>query len=48
MGWYWYTNIMYYLIPEADRMAMDKFIFDRLNNQDKFITKKELIYMGAS
>ncbi|WP_192903136.1 hypothetical protein [Photorhabdus khanii] len=48
MGWYWYTNIMYYLMPEADQMAMNQFIVDQLSKPGKFIAKKELIYMGAS
>lgn len=45
LGWYWYTNIMYWLMPEADQVAMKRFITEQLNTPGKFIAKKELMYV---
>ncbi|NEG64841.1 radical SAM protein (plasmid) [Pantoea agglomerans] len=44
-GWYWYTNIMYWLMPEADQLAMKRFITEQLEIPGKFIAKKELMYV---
>ncbi|MGG6193357.1 coproporphyrinogen-III oxidase family protein [Pantoea allii] len=45
LGWYWYTNIMYWLMPEADQIAMKRFITEQLSIPGKFIAKKELMYV---
>lgn len=45
LGWYWYTNIMYWLMPEADQNAMKRFITEQLEIPGKFIAKKELLYV---
>lgn len=45
LGWYWYTNIMYWLMPEADQIAMNRFITEQLKTPGKFIAKKELLYI---
>lgn len=45
LGWYWYTNIMFWLMPEADQTAMKRFITEQLEIPGKFIAKKELLYV---
>lgn len=43
-GWYWYTNIMYYLMPDVDKDIMKSYIHKQLSTPGKFISKKELIF----
>ncbi|KGQ64312.1 coproporphyrinogen-III oxidase family protein [Gallibacterium anatis] len=45
LGWYWYTNIMFWLMPESEQIAMKHFVAKHLNTEGKFIAKKELIYV---
>lgn len=45
LGWYSYTNIMYWLMPEADQNAMKRMITEQLTVPGKFIAKKELMYV---
>ncbi len=45
LGWYWYTNIMFWLMLKADQVAMNHFIMKQLDNTGRFIAKKELLYV---
>lgn len=44
-GWYWYTNIMFWLMPEKEQISLKKFITKQLSIPGKFIAKKELLYV---
>lgn len=45
IGWYWYTNIMFWLMPESDKDMMRGFITKQLSIPGKYIAKKELVYV---
>ncbi|WP_254067870.1 radical SAM protein [Burkholderia sp. L27(2015)] len=44
LGWYWYVNIMYYLMPKADQMVMNRLVVDRLKRGGRSFVKRELLY----
>lgn len=43
-GWYWYTNIMFYLMPEQEQLILKKIVHEELDKPGRFVSKKELIY----
>ncbi len=45
LGWYWYINIMFWLMPEEDQRILKAFIAEKLNETGRFIAKKELVYV---
>jgi len=46
-GWLWYSNIMFYLIPESEQNILKKLVFERLNVPGRDITRDELIYSAG-
>lgn len=47
LGWYWYVNLMYYLMPKADQMAMNGMVVSNLKNPGRSFVKQELLYPAA-
>ncbi|EJF82655.1 hypothetical protein [Bartonella rattimassiliensis] len=45
LGWYWYINIMFWLMPEEDQHILKAFIAKKLDETGRFIAKKELMYV---
>lgn len=43
-GWLWYSNIMFYLIPESEQNVLKKIVFEKLNVPGRDITRDEIIY----
>lgn len=43
-GWLWYSNIMFYLIPESEQNILKKIVFEKLNVPGRDITRDEIIY----
>nr|BET98706.1 heme anaerobic degradation radical SAM methyltransferase ChuW/HutW [Xenorhabdus sp. TCT-1] len=47
LGWYWYGNIMFYLMPEAEQAILKKIVHEELKTPGKFMSKKEIIYTSS-
>ncbi len=48
LGWYWYVDIMYFLMPKADQLLMNAMVAQRLRDPGRSFTKRELLYPAAS
>ncbi len=44
LGWYWYVNIMYYLMPKEDQLVMNGIVVDKLKDTGRSFVKRELLY----
>lgn len=44
LGWYWYVNIMYFLMPKEDQMVMNGMVVDKLKHKGRSFVKRELLY----
>jgi hypothetical protein len=44
LGWHWYVNIMYYLMPKEDQRVMNGMVVDKLKNPGRSFVKRELLY----
>lgn len=44
LGWYWYVNIMYYLMPKEDQLVMNGLVVDKLKDTGRSFVKRELLY----
>lgn len=44
LGWLWYSNIMFYLIPASEQEILKKIVFEKLSANGRDITRDELIY----
>lgn len=44
-GWLWYTNIMFYLMPEIEQKILKKIVHEELKVPGRFISEKELLYV---
>jgi coproporphyrinogen III oxidase-like Fe-S oxidoreductase len=44
LGWYWYVNLMYYLMPAADQKALNALVVDQLKDGGRSFVKQELLY----
>lgn len=44
LGWYWYVNIMYYLMPREDQLVMNGIVVEKLKDTGRSFTKRELLY----
>lgn len=44
IGWFWYVNIMYYLMPMYEKAKLDKLIIEELRTPGKFISTDEIIF----
>ncbi|MBD1903674.1 radical SAM protein [Trichocoleus sp. DQ-A3] len=46
VGWYWYVNIMYYLIPKHEKRILNSFIAQQLRQTGREVTKEQILLMG--
>jgi oxygen-independent coproporphyrinogen-3 oxidase len=44
LGWYWYVNIMVYLMPREDQLVMNSMVVDQLKVPGRTFVKTELLY----
>lgn len=44
LGWYWYVNMMYYLMPKEEQMVMNRLVVDKLKTPGRGFVKRELLY----
>lgn len=44
LGWYWYVNIMYYLMPKSEQIAINSFVVGKLKEPGRRFEKEELVY----
>lgn len=44
LGWYWYVNIMYFLMPHADQLLMNAMVVDKLKDPGRRFSKRELLF----
>ncbi|MGN6648450.1 coproporphyrinogen-III oxidase family protein [Trinickia sp.] len=44
LGWYWYVNVMYYLMPHADQLLMNGMVIDKLKDPGRRFSKRELLF----
>jgi coproporphyrinogen III oxidase-like Fe-S oxidoreductase len=47
LGWYWYVDIMYYLMPREDQLVMNGLVVEKLKNPGRSFVKRELLYPAA-
>lgn len=47
LGWLWYTNIMFYLMPTSEQDILKRLVFERLDVPGRDITEQELIYAAG-
>ncbi|MGV8002005.1 radical SAM protein [Photorhabdus temperata subsp. temperata] len=48
LGWYWYSNIMFYLMPEFEQTLLKKIVHEELKTPGRFLSKKEVVYISRS
>jgi oxygen-independent coproporphyrinogen-3 oxidase len=48
LGWYWYVDIMYFLMPKADQLLMNAMVAQKLKDPGRQFTKRELLYPVVS
>lgn len=44
LGWYWYVNTMFHLMPRDEQLATNGVIVQNLKNPGRSFTKRELLY----
>lgn len=44
LGWYWYVNLMYFLMPHEDQLLMNGMVLDKLKNRGRRFSKRELLF----
>lgn len=44
LGWYWYVNLMYFLMPSADQLLMNGMVIDQLKDPGRRFSKQELLF----
>ncbi|WP_459205894.1 radical SAM protein [Pseudomonas sp. MLB6B] len=44
LGWLWYSNLMFYLMPQSEQEHFKNLVFQRLSTPGRVITESELIY----
>lgn len=44
LGWYWYVNVMYYLMPRIDQVFFNNLVHKSMKNPLRTITRDEIIY----
>lgn len=42
-GWYWYVNMMYYLMPSEDQKCLNALVVSKLKESNRNVTKKEIL-----
>lgn len=48
VGWYWYVNVMYYLMPKRDQRLLNRFIAQRLQEPGRRIEVEQIMMMERS
>ncbi|MDU9393403.1 radical SAM protein [Pseudomonas sp. zfem002] len=46
-GWLWYSNMMFYLMPEGEQEILKKIVHEKLNVPGRDILQNEIIYPSA-
>jgi coproporphyrinogen III oxidase-like Fe-S oxidoreductase len=44
LGWYWYVNLMYFLMPNADQLLINGIVIDKLKDPGRRFSKRELLF----
>jgi oxygen-independent coproporphyrinogen-3 oxidase len=44
LGWYWYVDLMYFLMPHADQLLMNGMVIDKLKDPGRRFSKRELLF----
>ncbi|WP_206954987.1 coproporphyrinogen-III oxidase family protein [Trinickia acidisoli] len=44
LGWYWYVNLMYFLMPHADQLQMNGMVIDKLKDPGRRFSTRELLF----
>jgi oxygen-independent coproporphyrinogen-3 oxidase len=44
LGWYWYVNLMYFLMPQADQRLINGMVLDKLKDPGRRFTTRELLF----
>ncbi len=44
-GWYWYVNVMYYLIPKQEKRILNNFIVQQLRQVGREVKKEQILLM---
>ncbi|MBW4635414.1 MAG: radical SAM protein [Iphinoe sp. HA4291-MV1] len=46
IGWYWYVNVMYYLIPQQEKRILNSFIVQQLRQPGREVKKEQIVLMA--
>lgn len=44
LGWYWYVNMMYYLMPHHDQLVMNNIVVEKLKHKGREFTREQLLF----
>ncbi|RDV00026.1 coproporphyrinogen-III oxidase family protein [Trinickia dinghuensis] len=44
LGWYWYVNLMVFLMPHADQLLMNAMVIDKLKDPGRRFSTRELLF----
>ena len=44
LGWYWYVNLMYFLMPQDDQRLMNGLVLDKLKDPGRRFSARELLF----
>lgn len=44
LGWYWYVNLMYFMMPHADQRLMNGMVLDKLKDPGRRFSSRELLF----
>jgi hypothetical protein len=44
LGWYWYVNLMVFLMPQADQRLMNGMVLDKLKDPGRRFSTRELLF----
>jgi oxygen-independent coproporphyrinogen-3 oxidase len=44
LGWYWYVNMMYYLMPRQDQLVMNNIVVEKLKHKGREFTREQILF----
>ena len=44
LGWYWYVNLMYFMMPQADQRLLNGMVLDKLKDPGRRFSTRELLF----
>ncbi|MNL78327.1 hypothetical protein D3C87_2046830 [compost metagenome] len=47
LGWLWYSNIMFYLMPEGEQNILKKIVFEKLSVSGRDVTRDEIVFTAS-